>query len=370
MNRLDIPLEAIDRAPAELTEGLPEADFRFAPENPESMATILAAATDVGAPVLVWGAGTHQGIGYPITPTVVISTSRLDRVVAWEPDDLTVVVEAGVTVGALEAMLAGKRQTAALPETMPGATVGGVVAAGLSGYRRARFGPTRDRMLEVELVTGDGRRVRGGGRVVKNVTGYDLPRLAAGSFGSIGVITSVCLKLWPLPERSITVEVDDPSGACSELFRPLAVLETEAAGFVYLQGTGAEVEAQARRLGGSTSEGLVWPDPPSGDVGLSLRVPPAQVGEAIRRLPPGPFVAQHGVGEISLAPIETDTGRFDDLRSWAGSLGGTLVWSKGEIPAGFDPWGSPPTGLAVQKRLMAAFDPARILNPGRMAGLA
>lgn len=247
--------------------------------------------------------------------------------------------------------------------------MGGVVAAGLSGYRRARLGPTRDRMLEVDLVTGDGRRVRGGGRVVKNVTGYDLPRLATGSLGSLGVIASVCLKLWPLAERSVTVAVDDPARARSSVYRPLAVLETRSGGFVYLQGTGAEVEAQVGRLGGSIVEGLVWPAVPAGDICLSLRVPPAQVGEAIRRLPPGPFVAQHGVGEISLAPTGWDADQLHTLRTWSESLGGSLVRLRGETPAGFDPWGSPPAGLAVQRRLMAAFDPARILNPGRMAGM-
>lgn len=369
MNLLGSPLDAIARAPEDVAAGLPEADFRFAPETPQALASMLLAASDARAPVLVWGAGTHQAIGYPITPLVVISTARLDRVVAWEPDDLTVVVEAGVTVGALESMLAGKRQTAAFPETMPEATVGGVVAAGLSGYRRARFGPTRDRMLEVNLVTGDGRQVRGGGRVVKNVTGYDLPRLVTGSLGSLGVLTSVCLKLWPLPERSVTVAVGDPARAGSSVYRPLAVLETRSGGFVYLQGTGAEVEAQAGRLGGSMVEGLAWPEAPSGDVCLSLRVPPALVGEAVRRLPPGPFVAQHGVGEISLGPAEVDAVDLQALRTWAETQGGSLIRLRGQTPAGFDPWGSPPTGLPVQRRLMAAFDPARILNPGRMAGL-
>ncbi len=369
MNRAGSPLDAIDRAPDEVAAALPEADYRFAPETPEALAGLLLAASDARAAVLVWGAGTHQAIGCPVAPAVVISTARLDRVVAWEPDDLTVVVEAGVTVGALEVMLAEKRQTAALPETMPQATVGGVVAAGLSGYRRARFGPTRDRMLEVDLVTGDGRHVRGGGRVVKNVTGYDLPRLATGSLGSLGVITSMCLKLWPLAERSVTVTVDDPARARSSVYRPLAVLETHSGGFVYLQGTGAEVEAQARRLGGAVVDSLVWPEVPAGDVCLSLRVPPALVGEAIRRLPPGPFVAQHGVGEISLAPAGWDADHLLTLRTWAESQGGTLVRLRGETPAGFDPWGSPPAGLALQRRLMAAFDPARILNPGRMAGM-
>jgi FAD/FMN-containing dehydrogenase len=186
----------------------------------------------------------------------------------------------------------------------------------------------------------------------------------------LGVVTSVCLKLWPLPERAVTVAVDDPARARASVYRPLAVLETQSGGFVYLQGTGAEVQAQATRLGGSVLEGLAWPESPSGEVCVSLRVPPALVGEAVRRLPPGPFVAQHGVGEISLAPTRVDADDLQALRTWAETEGGSLIRLAGRTPVGFDPWGSPPAGLQVQRRLMAAFDPARILNRGRMAGAA
>ena len=165
---------------------------------------LTAASTDRTA-VLLWGGGTHQGIGGRVSPGVVLATSRLDRIVSWEPEDLTVVVEAGVRIGDLDDLLAEKGQSAVLPETMPDATVGGVVAGGISGYRRARYGPTRDRVLEVTLVTGDGRIVTGGGQVVKNVSGYDLPRLATASFGGLGLVGRVCLKLWPAPPARFTM---------------------------------------------------------------------------------------------------------------------------------------------------------------------
>ena len=123
-------------------------------------------------------------------------------------------------------------QTAVLPEDVPGATVGGVVACGLSGWRRLRYGPTRDRVLETVSVTGDGRVIRGGARLVKNSTGYDLPRLLTGSFGSLGLIVQVCLKLWPEPEEHVTVTIDDPERAAAA-YRPLAVIEDRAAAIAW-----------------------------------------------------------------------------------------------------------------------------------------
>ena len=168
-----------------------------APRSIDQAAAVMRAATDNDKRVLIWGGGTHQGHGYPIEADIVLSTHRLSEVVDWQPDDLTVVVEAGVKVADLEAMLAERGQTAVLLEATRGATVGGTIAAGVSAWRRLRYGPTRDRVLETVMATGDGRVVRAGGPLVKNVTGYDVARLVTGSYGSLGVIGQVCLKLWP-----------------------------------------------------------------------------------------------------------------------------------------------------------------------------
>ncbi|MGH8959224.1 MAG: FAD-binding oxidoreductase, partial [Acidimicrobiia bacterium] len=227
------------------------------PATVEELAQTLARASAEGRTVLVWGGGTHQGYGYPVEPDLVVFTDRLSTIVEWEPDDLTVVVEGGMAVADLEARLADRGQTAVLAE-MPGqGSVGGALAAGISGYRRGRFGPTRDRILEVTLVTGDGRVVRAGGRVVKNVTGYDLPRLAVGSFGRLGVIVSVCLKLWPLPPTAATVTLNGDFNG--EVYRPLAVLQEAQGTSVYLSGTEEEVAAQVVRLPGESRPGLIWP---------------------------------------------------------------------------------------------------------------
>lgn len=351
--------------------GFPPGARVLAPASLDEAAAMLDAACAEGALVVPWGGGTHQGLGYPVAPDVVLSTARLDRVVAWEPDDLTLVVEAGAKVGEVEAMLAGRRQTAGLPEVAAGASVGGVVAAGFSGYRRARYGPIRDRVLEVTLVTGDGRIVRGGGRVVKNVSGFDLPRLATGSLGRLGLIGSVCLKLWPLPEAAATVRVADAARAWKTLSRPLAVLQTPSGSMAYLQGTRAEVESQAAVAGGEPEEGLSWPEGLAGEAVLSLRVPPALTRAAVERLPAGwDFVAQHGVGEIRAACRAFDPEEALSLRTWAEHRGGALVVMRAPaaVAAGFDPWGRPPPGLDLQRRLVAAFDPLGVVNRGRLPG--
>ena len=186
-----------------------EADITLAPASGEDAAPILAFAAEHALAVRFWGGGTHRGMGYPIAPDILMSTHRMNAVIDWQVDDLTVTVQPGVRVADLEAKLQQHRQTAVLPEEPGESTVGGAVAAGVSGWRRLRYGPTRDRALEVRLATGDGRLVRGGGRLVKNVTGYDLPRLATGSFGSLGLIAEMCLKLWPLPPESAMLQVDD-----------------------------------------------------------------------------------------------------------------------------------------------------------------
>lgn len=364
-------LSGFPAAPDEVLEGVPPAERVLAPDSVEEAARMLEAASDARARVLLWGGGTHQGYGARVEPDVVVVTTRLDRVLAWEPDDLTLVVEAGARVAAVEEMLAARRQTAVLPEAPGDATVGGVVAAGVSGYRRARYGPTRDRMLEVTLATGDGRVVRGGGRVVKNVTGYDLPRLATGSLGALGMIGAVCLKLWPLPEASATMRVDDPQRAWRVLYRPLAVLETPAGSFAFLAGTRAEVESQAAAAGGEPSEGLHWPPQPQGRLRWSLRVPPADTAAAVERLPGDwSFVAQHGVGVVECASPGEELEAALELRAWAESRGGGLVLA--EAPAGVydqvDPWGAPPPALHLQRRVVAAFDPLRVVNPGRLPG--
>lgn len=348
--------------------GTPEGALTVAPRDPDEVATVLRHATKEGLVIQVLGGGTHSGYGDPKPADVILSTHRLEEVERWEPDDLTLVIGPGARVEKTEEMLATRSQTAVLPERSGTSTIGGALSAGVSGWRRSRLYATRERVLEVTVVTGDGRIVRGGGRVVKNVTGYDLPRLVVGAFGSFGVVVSVCLKLWPTPPASATVTLESDE-AVGLVARPLAVLRDESAVRVFLWGTQDEVEALTKRMGGRAVPGLQWPEDPDGSFRWSLRIPPVVVGEAIDRLPRGwRFVASLGVGEIRAA--SDDLTGAAELRSWAEAAGGALVVvSSAEGTLGdFDPWGRPPPALDLQRRLISEFDPARVINPGRLPG--
>jgi FAD/FMN-containing dehydrogenase len=135
---------------------------------------------------------------------------------------------------------------------------------------------------------------------------------------------------------------------------------------VYLQGTEAEVETQSERLGGKAIAGLDWPTDPAGPWQWSLRLPPALTADGIARLPEGwSYLAVHGVGEVRAASDNHDGA--GELRSWVESTGGHLVMTRGDASR-FEPWGSPPPALSLQRRLIAEFDPRRVLNPGRLPG--
>ncbi|HHC08938.1 MAG TPA: FAD-binding oxidoreductase [Actinobacteria bacterium] len=360
--------------PDDVPEAIGDAPV-VAPSTADEAAEVLRHAAEEGLTVGFVGAGTRLGLGGPLEPDLWVSSSRMARVVDHQPADLTLTVEPGVTLGEIEELLGAHRQSAILPEGRPEETIGGVVAAGASGFRRLRYGPTRDRVLEVVLATGYGEVVRAGAPLVKNVTGYDLSRLVVGSLGSLGFVARICLKLWPEPPVHATVPVTDPAAALAATYRPLAVLETREGGFVYLGGTEAQVGAQAAALGAGVRVGLAWPDRPTGPVPVELRVPARALPEAVRTvrrlLPEAPFVAEHGVGVVHLAgPADADE-EFRTLRRWAERAGGVVVRLGGYdvlSASEFPPWGAPPPWAGLQRRVVAAFDPAGVLAPGKLPG--
>lgn len=363
-----VTLQLLDRLRDESVDV--DAEHVVAPSSIEEAALILAAAAEAGMPTTFRGSGTHQGYGNPVSADLVLTTSRLDSIIDWQPDDLTVVAQAGVPIGVLEAEISERRQTAVLPEVVPGSTIGGAVAVGLSGYRRLRYGPTRDRVLQVRMATGYGKAVAGGSAVVKSSTGYGLPRLVTGSLGSLGMIGEVTLKLWSQPMSIATVEVGEAAAALRDLYRPLAVLETSEGSFTYLGGPEAQISEQAERLGAAAHHGLVWPEPITEPVQLEFRVPAPQVADSVgwmQRLGATRWIGQHGVGIVSAGLEGFDSEGLTAARSWAESVGGALVVIAGGGEA-FDPWGSEPPSIEIQQRIKHLFDPAGICNPSILAG--
>lgn len=335
-----------------------------APSTVDELAAQLVAASAEDQVVRPIGGGTHQSIGYSIAADVVVATTGLDAIVDYKPEDLTMTIGAGMSIAAAESLANQDGRTLVFSEHPGEGTVGGAVAVGQSGWRRLRYGPIRDRILEVTLVSGDGRIVTGGGRVVKNVTGYDLPKLAAGSLGRFGIIAQVCLKLWPLPEHTATVEVEDPARALATAYKPMAVIETNDNSRVFLGGTEAEVQAQAEPLGRIVSETAEYPVPLAADGRpvWALRVAPSLTSEAKAMIGEVPYQVSWGVGEIRFRSDD----RIDVVRTWAESVGGALVLMDGQSE--HDPWGTKPSTFGLQRRLLHVLDPTGIINRGVLPG--
>ena len=179
------------------------------PLTGDAVAATLKWASDHGLHVVVRGAGTKRAWGAPPDRVdVILGMRRMNRVLAHRHGDLTVSVEAGATLRAVNDALAGHAQRLALdPPFADRATIGGLLATNDSGPERHRFGTPRDLVIGIELATTDGRLAKAGGQVVKNVAGYDLSKLVSGSFGTLAVITSATFKLSPIPPASATLRV-------------------------------------------------------------------------------------------------------------------------------------------------------------------
>ncbi|NND01949.1 MAG: FAD-binding oxidoreductase [Acidimicrobiia bacterium] len=349
-------------------QGAPPDVLVLAPPNVEAIARVLRWASLEGRSVMPWGGGTHCGPAAGDTPEILLRTNELTSIVDYQPDDLTLVVEAGALVSEVESMLAERSQSAVLQEHAAGSTIGGMIASGASGYRRLRYGPTRDRMLEATVATGDGRVITAGGRVVKNVTGYDIPRLMSGSLGSLGVMSQVCLKLWPVPATAASIDID--VAAFPALYRPLALLETEQGATAYLAGTAEEIAGQANAVGADPVPGLNWPAPLDHASRIEMRVPSPLVTAAVEQVKAAEavaFRAQHGVGIVEAGFADWSDERLKSLRDWAERHSGHAVVTAAPTPD-LDRWGAPPDSVELQRRVKEAFDPRHILVPGRLPG--
>lgn len=199
------------------------------PRDVDGVAAALALATELGAAVVPWGSGSRSRLGYPPRRfDLALSLEHLNAVLAYDPDDLTVTVQAGISHAALAATLAGADQMLALDTPLPArATLGGTLATGTGGLRRAFYGGPRDVTLGMRVADARGTLLKAGGRVVKNVTGYDMSKLYIGSLGTLGVIVEASFKLAPRPEAEVTVvgSFARPAAAlaCAESLAELAV---------------------------------------------------------------------------------------------------------------------------------------------------
>jgi glycolate oxidase FAD binding subunit len=336
------------------------------PHSVEAAASALVEASRLGTRVLVVGGRTQMDRGNPTEVDAELWTTLLDRVVRYEPDEMIVVVEAGLRLRDLRATLAEHGQEWPC-DAEEDATVGGAIATGADPVRQLRVGLLRDTVLEVEAVTGDGRRTRSGARTVKNVTGYDLHRLVTGSLGTLACIAQVALRVRPLPRAARTLVTRDGGldlgrRVLETVPLPAAVLAEPDGVTVRLEGWPDEVREQEdalRRVAAADPvdgafPGRVFPD-------ATTLVEAAVVPSALPALleERGAFSASIGVG-LAWIPV---SGPEDlaEVRGRAERLGGIAPVVRGDGGLG----DVPVPALGVHLRMKAAFDPAGILAPGR-----
>lgn len=342
------------------------------PVSAQEVARTLSQASRAGRAVRIVGGDTHRPVPRraPEAP-IHLDTTGLAGLVDYLPADLTVTVEAGMSAADLARILAAEGQCWPQADVRPGATVGGILAAAASGRRRLREGPVRDSLLEVVVATGDGRLVTGGGRTVKNVSGFDIPRLMVGSLGTLGVIVQVTLKLWPQPAAAGWFHFAGPAAERVELARamlraparPAAVLMSPGALDVELVGPAGDVVAPDGMVARPAA-----PPALAAPAHMRVGVPPVRLGLFARALEEEGFTyeAQMGVGGCAVAVA--DRPAAEAVRALAEDLGGHAVLAGDALGLGIDPWGAPPAGLTQMRRLRDAFDPAGILNPGNFVG--
>ena len=381
---------------------------------PEAAEALVACARDRLRVAFV-GGGTELELGAPPAGLdVVLRTTRLDRVVEHAPSDQIAVVEAGLPLAELQRRLAAHGQRLALdPPLAERATLGGIVAANSFGALRHRYGASRDLVIGMGFVRADGVAAKGGGKVVKNVAGFDVPRLLVGSLGTLALITTVTVRLHPLPEADTTVLVGSlaPPEARALVaairaaqLEPSAVVGIAEGGALRLgvrfEGFAPGVAEQRDRFLAVAERLRLSAEPvddsgarafrarhdavrTGGNVRARLAAPPAALAELVRGALQPVAAALGGAAlvypTLGLGFVAGDLrdGRAGAAAAAVGAaraalapLGGTLVVTAApaSLRAALDVWGPPPSSLALMRRVKDELDPDHRLAPGRFVG--
>ena len=384
----------------------------LSPVDEAALAALVADAAVEKTPLAIVGGGTRVGLGRPMQTAATLSTARLTGVTLYEPSELVLSVRAGTPLSEIEELLSSKSQRLAFEpfdhRSVYGAsgesTIGAIAAANVSGSRRIQAGAARDSLIGIRAVNGSGEIVKSGGRVMKNVTGYDLVKFLAGSYGTLAVLSEVTFKVLPMPETETTLAFgglsDDRAVSLlsAALGSPYAVTggahipgET-ARTLVRLEGFAASVVERGQQLTrllsafgspeildrvqsvslwhsignldalGASHDAPIWR--------VSVRPGDGpKIAEAIRRAFPARFLYDWGGGLVWVAGGEGPDAGASVVRAAVRNVGGhaTLVRAPENVRLTvdvFEPLATPI--MELTRNLKAAFDPAGILNPGRM----
>jgi glycolate oxidase FAD binding subunit len=372
----------------------------------------------------VAGQGSKRALGRPSQTDLTLDLSALSGITLYEPQELVLSAKAGTPIADIEAVLEQNDQQLSFEPMDYGpligaeagqGTLGGVIATNLSGPRRIKAGAARDHFLGVTAVTGRGDTVKSGGRVVKNVTGYDLCKLLAGSWGTLAAMTDITIKVLPKPETEATVLIEglDDARACAAMAAAMGsscdvsgaahlpdhvalwfdgLPKPEAATVLRLEGFAPSVahrQAALTALAKTFGPVTILDEPPSQALWCSIRTVKPFAAEPARKRPLWRISATPARGHEIAAAITPAAQMFYD---WAGGLiwvampfenepdagsvrravaavGGhaTLVRAPASVRAAVEVFEPEPPGLAaLSKRLKESFDPKGVLNPGRM----
>lgn len=390
----------------------------FAPESAAEAAAVLERSDRDGLRLVFAGGRTMISLGArPRALDAVVETRGLSRIVEHAPSDQIAVVEAGVPLATLQNALAkaGQRLAADPPEPER-ATIGGIVASNAFGALRHRYGSVRDLLIGITFIRADGTVASGGGKVVKNVAGFDLPKLMTGSLGTLGLISSATFRLHPLPETEAIVLVRGLSATEVRRFwarvmeaslEPASVIALSRGGpgmdhfdvelrFEGFEAGAAEQRARCEALGGEAGGECGVPDPATARsfraahdavrTAQAFRARIAAPRSAIETisanlLPPligtlgAPGFAWYpglGLGFVSGSPADPASATTAVLAAREGleRLGGSFVLEAAtpEVRDRVEVWGVPPSSIAVMRALKERFDPAGHLAPGRFVG--
>lgn len=396
-------IERIERslAPETSIEGL------VYPNNKEELAAVVGKAFEKKWPLLICGSGSKLSWGGLVEGAkVVVSSDRLHRLIEHAVGDLTVTVEAGMKFAELQQILAKTGQFLPLDPAYPEkATIGGIVATADAGSLRQRYRGVRDLLLGISFVRADGKIAKGGGRVVKNVAGYDLMKLLTGSYGTLGVITEVTLRTYPLPEASATAVLVGETDAIFKAGKTLLSSALTPVAFDLLspqlveklnlgKGMGLMVRFQtvtesvkqqsdrllelAEKLGLSANlsgyneaelwqrlKQQMWENVGESEVVCKIGVIPTEAAATLNKLESGIGLIHAGVGLGVLRFDSISIDRLLEMRHWCEERGGflTILSAPVEIKQNLDVWGYNGSGVDLMRQIKRQFDSQNILNP-------
>jgi len=386
----------------------------FSPSTVEEAAAVLGEKARDSASVGFVGGGTALSLGRPPRRLdAVVRTEHLTRIVEHAPSDQIIVVEAGITLAALQRAVAVHGQRLALDPPLPERrTIGGLVATNGFGPRRTRYGSLRDLIIGVSLVRADGVPARGGGKVVKNVAGFDLPKMMVGSLGTLGLVATATFRLHPLPERDVTLVARGRTArGVRDLASAMRAAQLEPAAVAALlqgqlfdvairfEGFEAGVKEQVERTLALVAKNATACDVldeaaaaafwarhdavrTAGPLRAKVAMLPSTFEEFFERAFPtlraalseAAFAVYPTLGISFFSGVPSDgvaaAAAIASARSSLAAGGGSLVLEEApdDVRAHVDPWGPPPAAFGLMRALKARLDPEGRLNPGRFVG--